>query len=61
LDPQQIIHGEAFTSTSIDLAARPQSKPGSLHVWFATTGKKVNEIKKIAPGKHAWVGAEVPF
>jgi hypothetical protein len=38
-----------------DIAAQVKAKPGNIHVWFTSTGKKVKEIKKIAPATYAWV------
>jgi hypothetical protein len=37
-----------------EIAARLGSKPQRIHVWFGNTGKKVKEIKKIAPATYAW-------
>ncbi|MHB8523164.1 MAG: hypothetical protein ACYDH9_20760 [Limisphaerales bacterium] len=31
-----------------------KSKYANVIVWFQTTGKKVKEIKKMAPGRYAW-------
>lgn len=39
-----------------DIAAQLKVKPGNVHVWFSSTGKKIVEINKVGPGKHAWVG-----
>jgi hypothetical protein len=38
-----------------EIAARVNARPGNIHVWFTSTGKKVKEIKKIAPATYAWV------
>ena len=37
-----------------DLAGRLGKSYGNVSVWFHTTGKRVKEIKKVAPGKFAW-------
>ncbi len=37
------------------VAAKFKMHPGNVHVWFSSTGKKVKEIKKIAPATYAWV------
>ena len=39
-----------------DVAAKLKAKLVNIRVWFATTGKGVKEIKKVAPAKFAWVG-----
>ena len=39
-----------------DIAAKLKAKPGNVHVWFSSTGKKVKEIKKVKPATYAWVG-----
>jgi hypothetical protein len=38
-----------------DLAAKLGKSYGSTNVWFHTTAKGVKEIKKVAPGRFAWV------
>jgi hypothetical protein len=38
-----------------EVAAKLGKSYGSISVWFHTTGKAVKEIKKVAPGKFAWV------
>jgi len=38
-----------------EIAAQVKAKPGNIHVWFTSTGKKVKEIKKTAPATYAWV------
>ena len=38
-----------------EIAAQVKAKPGNIHVWFTSTGRKVKEIKKIAPATYAWV------
>jgi transposase-like protein len=38
-----------------EIAAKLGGKPQRLHVWFGSTGKKVKEIRKIAPATYAWV------
>jgi hypothetical protein len=35
------------------LAAQLGVEPANVHVWFATTGKKLSHITKIAPGRYA--------
>ena len=37
-----------------DLAGKFGKNYGNISVWFHTTGKRVKEIKKVAPGKFAW-------
>jgi hypothetical protein len=39
-----------------EIATQLQAKPGNVHVWFSSTGKKVGEINKVGPGTYAWVG-----
>ncbi|MGD0537988.1 MAG: hypothetical protein ABSC03_10125 [Verrucomicrobiota bacterium] len=39
-----------------EIAAKLKAKPSNIHVWFSSTGKTVKEIKKLGPGKYAWVG-----
>jgi hypothetical protein len=36
------------------IAAKFKMQPRNVHVWFSSTGKKVKEIKKIAPARYAW-------
>jgi hypothetical protein len=38
-----------------EIASKFKAKPGNLHVWFSSTGRKVKQIKKIAPATYAWV------
>ena len=38
-----------------ELAATLKANPGSVAVWFYTTGKKVKGLKKIGPGRYAYV------
>ena len=38
-----------------EISAKFKMHPGNLHVWFSSTGRKVKEIKKIAPATYAWV------
>jgi len=38
-----------------DLAAKLGKGYGNVSVWFHTTGKAVKEIKKVEPGRFAWV------
>ncbi len=38
-----------------ELAARLGKSYGNISVWFHTTAKGVKEIKKVAPGRFAWV------
>jgi len=42
-------------ATVKDLAAKLGKSYGNISVWFHTTAKGVKEIKKIAPGRFAWV------
>jgi hypothetical protein len=37
----------------LDIATQLRAKPGGIHVWFSTTGKKSPEIVKVAPGRYA--------
>ena len=37
-----------------DLAAKLGKSYGNISVWFHTTGKGINQIKKVEPGKFAW-------
>jgi hypothetical protein len=37
-----------------DLAGKLGKSYGNISVWFHTTGKRIKEIKKVAPGKYAW-------
>lgn len=39
-----------------EIAARLNAKPGNIHVWFSSTGKRVKEINKVGTGQYAWVG-----
>jgi hypothetical protein len=38
-----------------DLAEQLGTNYGNVSVWFQTTGKKVDEIKKVGPARYAWV------
>ena len=38
-----------------DLAAKLGKSYGNISVWFHTTGKGIKEIKKVEPGRFAWV------
>jgi hypothetical protein len=38
-----------------DMAARLGKSYGNISVWFHTTAKGVKQIKKVAPGRFAWV------
>jgi len=38
-----------------ELAINLKANPGSVSVWFYTTGKKVKGLKKIAPGLYAYL------
>ena len=38
-----------------DMAARLGTSYGNISVWFHTTAKGVKQIKKVAPGRFAWV------
>jgi hypothetical protein len=42
-------------ATVKDLAVKLGKSYGNINVWFHTTGKGIKEIKKVAPGKFAWV------
>ena len=37
-----------------DLAAKLGKSYGNISVWFHTTAKGINEIKKVEPGRFAW-------
>ena len=37
-----------------DLAAKLGTSYGNVSVWFHTTAKAINEIKKVEPGSFAW-------
>lgn len=39
-----------------EIAAQLEAKPGNIHVWFSSTGKRVKEINKVGSGRYAWVG-----
>jgi len=39
-----------------EVARKLGVKPQRVYVWFGNTGKKVKEIKKVAPATYAWVG-----
>ena len=39
-----------------EIVAIVGGKAGRIYVWFGTTGKKVKKIKKVGPGRYAWVG-----
>jgi hypothetical protein len=41
-----------------DLAGKLGKSYGNISVWFHTTGKRMKEIKKVAPGKFAWADRE---
>jgi hypothetical protein len=38
-----------------DLAVAVKAKPTSVSVWFYTTGKKIKSVKKVAPGRYAYI------
>ena len=38
-----------------DLAAKLGKSYGNISVWFHTTAKGINQIKKVEPGRFAWV------
>ena len=38
-----------------DMAVKLGKSYGNISVWFHTTAKGINEIKKVEPGKFAWV------
>jgi len=48
---------EGATITVKDLASKLGIKNQSIHVWFNTTGKKIEEIKKVGAGAYAWATA----
>ena len=39
-----------------ELAASIKANPASVSVWIYTTGKKIKGIKKVGPGRFAFVG-----
>ncbi len=39
-----------------DISAKSGVKLQTLHVWFYSTGKKIKEIRKVAPATYAWNG-----
>ena len=41
-------------ATVKDLAAKLGTSYGNISVWFRTTAKGVQEVKKVAPGRFAW-------
>jgi hypothetical protein len=43
-----------------EMAARLNTKPGNVHVWFSSTGRTVKEIRKLGPGKYGWAAALGP-
>jgi len=43
----------AIVATAVKAASPVKSQ--RMYVWFSGPGKKVKQIKKIAPGKYAWV------
>jgi hypothetical protein len=45
--------GKAGSSVK-DLAANLKANPGSVAVWFYTTGKKVKGLRKIGPAKYSY-------
>ena len=40
-----------------DLAAKLGTSYGNVTAFFQSTGKKIDEIKKVAPARYAWVNA----
>ena len=42
-------------ATVKDIAKKLGKSYGNISVWFHTTGKGIKEIKKVEPGKFAWV------
>lgn len=39
-----------------EVAAQLQANPGSVAVWFYTTGKKMKGLRKLGPGRYSFVG-----
>ena len=39
-----------------EVAGKLGLKPANIGVWFARTGKRVKQIKRLGKGKYAWVG-----
>ena len=48
---------EGATVPVKELASKLGIKNQSVHVWFNTTGKKIEEIKKVGAGAYAWITA----
>jgi hypothetical protein len=42
------------------IAATLKAKPGNVHVWFSSTGKTIQEIRKFGPGQYRWAGPAAP-
>ncbi len=38
-----------------EICQRINSTPNRLNVWLHSTGKKIKQIKRIAPGTYAWI------
>jgi transposase-like protein len=38
-----------------EIAAKLGASYGQVYTWFQTTGKAIKEIKKVGPGKFAWI------
>lgn len=38
------------------LAGKIRAKTDNIRIWFLTTGKRVKEIKKVAPATYSWQG-----
>ncbi len=52
----KLLKGAGPTGLTVkEIATKFEAKPGNLHVWFSSTGRKVEGIKKIAPATYAWV------
>lgn len=43
-----------------EIAAKTGAKYNRVFTWFYTTGRNVSDIKKVGPGKYAWVGGGAP-
>ena len=44
------VAGDSGVTVS-EIAEELSIRPANIHVWFSTTGKRLEEVKKIAPGR----------
>ena len=54
----ELMKGGDKGTESIVLAKKLRLSSSRLSAWFATTGKKYKEIKRIGRGKHTWTAAK---